>query len=335
MSNCVLTLCCNSLVEPQQMCVNDKEGGHVLGSEYGTILTVNRHHGTMATIGAQQIRLQRSADGQWTVQNIGKKPSRLVKKAGDIISLTNDTPSTPIETGDILTIVIAWAKYHITLTDSPAKAHLPLPSDNFSDDHYDKCKKTLPKQQRAALEELVCSICQGPFNKCMVLHCEHSFCTSCLEKWFLTSGETKCPLCRCFQMQLPIRQPVVDAAINALLPKEVLERRKTHKRMVDGTEAVIADVTTRVITRYIDPNGTQLPPVWVASPENLEIYASLLTLMRGAARRVVTDRIQLTNSRIQKASEEELGTVITGMKLGHKKSALAMRIRLLFFIVYF
>jgi hypothetical protein len=45
-----------------------------------------------------------------------------------------------------------------------------------------------------------CSICFSDFNNCKLIttldQCGHTFCKSCITKWFGNNGQVECPLCR-------------------------------------------------------------------------------------------------------------------------------------------
>lgn len=45
-------------------------------------------------------------------------------------------------------------------------------------------------------EDLLCPVCQDVFTDPVVLSCSHSFCTDCLQTWWLGKPSRECPLCK-------------------------------------------------------------------------------------------------------------------------------------------
>ena len=43
-------------------------------------------------------------------------------------------------------------------------------------------------------EELLCAICKGVFQDPVMAHCEHVFCSSCIEEWL--KRQDTCPIDR-------------------------------------------------------------------------------------------------------------------------------------------
>lgn len=74
-----------------------------------------------------------------------------------------------------------------------------------------------------ALEgNLSCSVCFEIFKDPVVLHCGHSFCKACLEKYWDQKPVKNCPLCR----EITICSPFKSLALKGVSESFVAEKRR-------------------------------------------------------------------------------------------------------------
>uniref|UniRef100_A0A3Q2EJF2 RING-type domain-containing protein n=1 Tax=Cyprinodon variegatus TaxID=28743 RepID=A0A3Q2EJF2_CYPVA len=57
-------------------------------------------------------------------------------------------------------------------------------------------KNTLFFRMSAVTEDLCCPICQDIFKDPVVISCSHSFCKTCLQKWWKEKKTLECPICK-------------------------------------------------------------------------------------------------------------------------------------------
>lgn len=70
-------------------------------------------------------------------------------------------------------------------------------------------------------ENLCCVVCQDIFQLPVLLTCGHSFCKSCLHRWWMEKTSPECPLCKKISFQ---RDPPLNVALKNLSEAYSLER---------------------------------------------------------------------------------------------------------------
>lgn len=91
-------------------------------------------------------------------------------------------------------------------------------------------------------EDLTCPTCMGIFNNPVLLTCGHSFCNSCLQRWWKEKRSQDCPVCRtqCLSDNPPRNLALKNLCEAFLLkqenksnPEELKEKLKTVKQKLD------------------------------------------------------------------------------------------------------
>lgn len=79
-----------------------------------------------------------------------------------------------------------------------------------------------PETMPSWLEEnLCCVVCQDIFQQPVLLTCGHSFCKSCLHRWWIQKTSPECPLCKKISFQ---RDPPLNVALKNLSEAYSLEK---------------------------------------------------------------------------------------------------------------
>lgn len=87
-----------------------------------------------------------------------------------------------------------------------------------------------PKTMPSWLEEnLCCVVCQDIFQLPVLLTCGHSFCKSCLHRWWVQKTSPECPLCKKISFQ---RDPPLNVALKNL--SEAYSLEKSHRASAAG-----------------------------------------------------------------------------------------------------
>lgn len=102
---------------------------------------------------------------------------------------------------------------------------------------FSEAKKKMVASVSTALEdEFECAICNELFINAVVLHCSHTFCKYCIDRW--KKNKKNCPSCR-----LPItsesRSLVVDNFIEKIVPTLSDEMKKKRAELVAERSAIL------------------------------------------------------------------------------------------------
>ncbi len=81
-------------------------------------------------------------------------------------------------------------------------------------------------QIRKLKECLTCSLCKKLFYYPITLHCQDTFCQSCLKLNSLKNKANNCPKCKKHAFVPPIHNFKIWELINQIFPKEVSDRGK-------------------------------------------------------------------------------------------------------------
>uniref|UniRef100_A0A3B3Y789 RING-type domain-containing protein n=1 Tax=Poecilia mexicana TaxID=48701 RepID=A0A3B3Y789_9TELE len=77
-------------------------------------------------------------------------------------------------------------------------------------------------ENTAVLESfLSCHVCSETFRDPVSLSCNHSFCSSCLQKFWEQTGNKNCPICK---RRSSREDPFIDFSLNKLERKVVCEK---------------------------------------------------------------------------------------------------------------
>uniref|UniRef100_A0A673CCY8 RING-type domain-containing protein n=1 Tax=Sphaeramia orbicularis TaxID=375764 RepID=A0A673CCY8_9TELE len=82
-------------------------------------------------------------------------------------------------------------------------------------------------------EDLTCPTCMGIFKDPVLLSCGHSFCKSCLHRWWTVKRTRECPVCR---TQSQSRNPPPNLALKNLCESFVLERDQKASEAEEGLQ---------------------------------------------------------------------------------------------------
>lgn len=186
----------------------------------------------------------------------------------------------------------------------------------------DTCKN-LKEFASALEEEITCVICQDLVLHATTLHCSHTFCRSCIQKWLQKSQI--CPVCRSKITQKPIKNVLLENIIE----KYVLTLTENERSMRDSrisSENHIEEVEISKLQSMLSAakkKGARFLKIgekW--NEEERDTFLKGIEKYHGKARIIYCEVCGLTEKLINKCQFEDLAKACDnlGLKVQKKKN---------------